>query len=157
MPTLAKSRRGAHFTPEHQRKAQACRSYESLAQAGRKGYEALVMRHGVEIVQQNAAKWRQAHPNRHERQVMEWLEDHGIEYRRDAMVAGVRYCDFVLSNRRIIIEVDGPIWHTNNALHGEDREGRDQRQDALLTDAGWRVIRISTKGMNLDKQLSELK
>lgn len=99
MTTLAKSRRGAHFTPEHQRKAQACRSYESLAQAGRKGYEALVMRHGIEIVQQNAAKWRRKHPNRYERQVMEWLEDHGINYQRDVMIENVRYCDFVLTYR----------------------------------------------------------
>jgi len=156
MTTLpTKNRRGQHFTPEHQRRAQAARSYESLAQAGRKGYEALVMRHGVEFVQQNAAKWRRKHPNRYERAVMEWLEDHGIDYQRDVMIEGVRYCDFVLTYRGIIIEVDGPIWHTNNALHGEDREGRDKRQDKILTDAGWKIIRISTKGINLDKQLGE--
>lgn len=155
MTTLAKSRRGAHFTPEHQRRAQACRSYESLAQAGRKGYDALVMRHGVEYVQQNAANWRRKHPNRYERQVMEWLEGRGISYQRDVMIENVRYCDFVLTYHGIIVEVDGPIWHTNNALHGEDREGRDRRQDKILTDAGWRVIRISTKGMDLDKQLGE--
>jgi very-short-patch-repair endonuclease len=73
----------------------------------------------------------------------------GFEFRRHAKAAGVatrHQWDFVLSGRRMLIEVDGCYWHSCEACGYDDERGQRVR-DAMLTreavDAGWVVLRAA--------------
>ena len=85
------------------------------------------------------------------------LHRRGFRYRvhRRPLPAVRREADLVFSRQRVAVFVDGCWWHqcpehatvpkTNTAWWREklDRNvARDRETDRLLTDAGWRVIRI---------------
>ena len=62
------------------------------------------------------------------------LETINIKFIQEAKIG--RYSvDFLLSNHRIALEVDGTYWHQDLA--------RDTRKTKFLNSHGWRVIRIS--------------
>lgn len=85
------------------------------------------------------------------------LHRRGARFRTHREVLRENRCrpDIVFSKRRVAIFVDGCFWH-NCARHGsqpkrnaawwkqklERNEERDRKNDALLTAAGWLVIRV---------------
>jgi very-short-patch-repair endonuclease len=58
----------------------------------------------------------------------------GVVFRRQVPLLGRFIADFYAAERRLVIEVDGDY-------HGQ-RARADQRREALLTRAGYRVLRI---------------
>lgn len=142
--------RAAQFTPESQRAARAQVRPESLAANGRKGWLATAAKHGKDVAAKQAANWRRNHPTRPEQIVIEWLNELGVAYQREDPVGasfGTFYVDFRLADGRAI-EVDGAIWHRNDPLHGEDREGRDRAKNAAFDEAGITVLRLAEADVN---------
>jgi BirA family biotin operon repressor/biotin-[acetyl-CoA-carboxylase] ligase len=46
--------------------------------------------------------------------------------------------DFLLTNRRAVIECDGSYWHSKPEV-----AARDRRKDAWLAEHGYRIVRLS--------------
>ncbi len=133
--------RAGQFTAEFQSTAGRAGSSAQKAAAGRKGWATVVARYGADYAAKLAAEWRRDHPNAYEVATMAALDYLGFVYRREVLVRDV-YADFVLSDLPAVIEVDHPQWHTNNALHGEDRVGRDRYKNGVYAAAGLVVIRL---------------
>lgn len=136
------SRRGAHLTPEHQRKARANVKRESLVRAGRNGYQACVAKYGADFAAERVAAWRAANPSALEQIVAGWLDDLGQAYEREAQACPGVYPDFTLPGLRVV-HADGAGWHSNGGPHGEDRETRDAWIDAKLHVLGYCALRLS--------------
>lgn len=137
--------RARQFTPEYQRKARAAQTRECCAIKGRKGFEALVRKYGQAHALEHLAKYRREHPNAVERLVIAWLNERGIAYQQEAQVCGY-YVDFLVgqaNGSQTVVEVDGRGWHSNIALHGQDRRGRDTLRDMALAANGYTVIRLA--------------
>ena len=119
-----------------------------MASIGARGWAALVANKGVDAAADRLHLWRLDHPSSLEQIVDAALSgmgyDDGPDYERDAAVCEDPpvYGDFVFAGLRLVIEVDGRRWHTNDPLHGEDRLARDEQRDARLEAAGWRVIHV---------------
>lgn len=142
--------RAAQFTTESQRAAREKVQPESLRASGRKGWMATASKYGADVAAKQLAAWRREHPTKPEQIVIEWLDGWGIAYQReDPFTAsnGTFYVDFRLADGRAI-EVDGAIWHRNDPLHGEDREGRDRAKNAAFTEAAITVLRLTEADVN---------
>ena len=113
--------RGQNLTREHQQNAQAARSSQSLSEAGKAGYRALVKKGKSHIAGQKAAEWRLDHPSCLEKVVIDWLDDLGINYEREKQI-GKFYADFVID--MLAIEVNGAQWHELEQL----RQGQKERE-----------------------------
>jgi very-short-patch-repair endonuclease len=133
--------RAKAFNSAYQVAARAQQSHESLAARGRKGFAALVRKHGKDKALEHLAEYRREHPTEIERRVAAWLDAHHVAYRREASVAGV-YVDFLLDDGTTVLECDGAIWHANDPLHGQDRAGRDALHEMALAANGYRLIRL---------------
>lgn len=129
--------RAKAFTPEYQRAARARQSSESLAERGRKGYNALVAKLGKAGALQIVAEYRREHPSRYETQLAAALDDAGIPYRREVVI-GEAIADFVIDETATVIEVNGGNWH--NAANDFARDF------ALMARTGYRVTRINAGG-----------
>lgn len=122
-----------------------------MAAAGRLGWQALIGKVGIAGAVERLHTWKLAHPSELETVAARALAGLGLaegeHYERDARVSADPpiFGDFVFRVRRLIVEVDGRRWHTNDPLHGEDRLARDVRRDRLLTAAGWRVVRLDER------------
>jgi len=134
--------RAKAFNSEYQRQARAHLSREDMARGGRHTFQLMVRRYGRAHALDHLAKYRREHPSDIERRVMDWLDQHSIAYQREVNVAGV-WVDFLIDDGTTVIECDGKIWHENDPLHGEDREGRDTLHEMALTANGYRLIRLS--------------
>lgn len=134
--------RGWNFTPEHQRKARAAVRPESNRANGARGFAATAARYGRDFAIRASAQWRRESPNRLEQLVMHWLNEFQVAFEREAQI-GRFYVDFLCRDFHLAIEVDGRTWHTNHALHGQDRAGRDRRKDDALRAQGYCVLRLS--------------
>lgn len=85
-----------------------------------------------------------------ERSVRRTLDAMGIEYIPEAQMG--RYSvDFLLTEEKIALEVDGVYWHQNKA--------RDRRKDKFLRNRGYHVCRVTDKEIedatHLDRFLSD--
>ena len=141
------SRSGAHFRDSNFQKRMRQRvSREACARNGRKGFQATRNRYGLRFVVEQVVSWRRQNPTDIEKTVMGWLDEFQLLYDKDVLIAdgdaGGVYADLVLRDTKFIIEVDGACWHRNDALHGEDREGRDRYKDAVFKSKGYRVLRL---------------
>ena len=127
-----KNRRGAHFTPAHQRMAQACRTHESLSEAGRRGYRVTVERHGPDLAFEASRQYRIDHPSYPELVMMGVLKQLRVPYEREWRIDEKRLlcADFLLTNTEQVIEV-----HSDLHLHPKQQE-RDERKQALLKERG---------------------
>lgn len=131
--------------PEFQKKMRARVKKTSLSRAGRAGYDAVVEKYGVAQVAEWAAKHRRQHPSGLESVVAGWLNSLGVGFvSEQLLMLGSDYIfpDFYIENRRLIVEADGEVWHTNSELHGEDREQRQRERDAKINVAGLRIIHL---------------
>lgn len=117
---------------------------ERRSEIARLGGLALVEKHGKVGLAKRAAKWRRHNPSRPTRTVMSWLDEMGAEYQLERIVDGW-FADITLKGCRRIIEVNGHVWHSNNGLHGEDREGRDRAKLETWVAHGRRVL-VLTEG-----------
>lgn len=115
-----------------------------MATVGARGWAALVANKGVDAATERLHRWRLDHPSSLEQIVAAALEGLSCTFERDAAVLSDPpvYGDFVFADRRLVIEVDGRRWHSNDPLHGEDRLARDEQRDARIQAAGWQVYRI---------------
>ena len=74
-----------------------------------------------------------------ERMVRQALELLGFAYIQEAPIG--RYSiDFLLTEKRVALEVDGSHWHSNSR---RNRSDSDATRTRYLEDRGWRVVRIS--------------
>ena len=82
------------------------------------------------------------------RQFRRW---YGIHVRRQAPI-GSFIADFVVHDRKLVIEVDGEHHFTETGMN------RDQKRDAWLATQGYLVLRFSTSelGENFDGCIEEL-
>jgi very-short-patch-repair endonuclease len=67
----------------------------------------------------------------------------GVKFRKQFMANGY-YPDFACLEVRLLVEVDG-IAHDMG-----DRPERDEVRDAVLKEAGWKVVRVSAKDVLKD-------
>lgn len=142
--------RAAQFTSESQRAAREKVRPESLRANGRKGWLATASKYGADVAAKQLAAWRREHPTKPEQIVIGWLDGLGIAYQREDPITasnGTFYVDFRLADGRAI-EVDGAIWHRNDPLHGDDREGRDRAKNAALRESGIDTLRLSEADVN---------
>lgn len=120
----------------------AALSPERRSEIARLGGLALVERYGRIGLAKRAAKWRRHNPSCLTRQVMSWLDEMGQSYELERCIDGW-FADITLKGCKRLIEVDGHIWHSNNQVHGEDREGRDALKLATWRRSGRRVLVLS--------------
>jgi len=169
MPLTAEARRrgglkrAQQFTRESQQYARSKVRAESNQANGRKGGQAILERRGHEYLGQLSARYRRKHPSKPEGILMSWLIEWKEPFAREVQVAPGVFADFLLP-LDVIIEVDDERWHTNDPLHGDDREGRDAERERLMRARGYTHI-IHLKAENilnrsakeaLRKQLEEL-
>jgi very-short-patch-repair endonuclease len=87
-------------------------------------------------------------PNGLERLCYTSLDTLGIPYDRQAMIAGKFCVDALFPASRLVVQFDGDYWHGNPARFPDPdaRQSRrmklDRSQDAYLTKAGYRVVRV---------------
>jgi len=87
-----------------------------------------------------------------EKTVKRWLEGRGIKFIPQYPLRGGYIADFVLPNRKIIVEVDGEKWHSS-----KERTKKDKFRDYMLKRAGWTTIRIKERDINkIPKLLSSV-
>jgi len=79
--------------------------------------------------------------------VLRTLKKDGLHFRRQTPLLGY-YPDFACLSRRLIVEVDGGV----HAL--PEKEARDRQRDAVLTQAGFRVLRFSNR--EVDEELERV-
>lgn len=79
-----------------------------------------------------------------ERQTASALEDLGVPHERQYAIPPYR-ADFFLPEWRIVLECDGTYWHGTPEAHA-----RDERRDAFMKNAGYRVARIREEDINRD-------
>lgn len=139
--------RAKAFDAEYQR---AARSHIDSAECARRGhlsFDRLVARKGRAGALEHLANYRREHPTSLERRVMEWLDAHGVAYKREVSCAGV-WVDFLLDDGTSVLMVDGRMWHTMDDLHRRDYAGRDAIQDMALEANGYRVLRLTESDIN---------
>lgn len=146
--------RSAQFTPESQAAARAHVSRESLAASGRKGYAAVVRKHGQQFAADKLAEHRRKNPTSLEKIVMAWLEDMDVRYKREYAVDGC-YFDFYLPDHTLLIEVDGDAWH-GRTVHGEDRVSRDTWKNHTAAWHGYQLLRFSETSLTNGDALNAL-
>lgn len=73
------------------------------------------------------------------------LEKNNIKYRHQVKFGGRYKADFVLDDEKIVLEIDGKIFHTKDTLDKEN-----VRDDLIVLTLGvdWEVIRISDELIN---------
>lgn len=147
-------KRALQFTSESQKMARSCVKRSSLQESGRRGYQALVKSKGKDYAVQFLTKWRLEHPSNLEKIVAGWLDETGICYQREVEIGGW-HVDFLIGDSQVI-ECDGELWHTNNSVHGEDREGRDADKDTWLRQHGYRLLRLPEQDILIGSGKSEL-
>lgn len=78
------------------------------------------------------------------------------DYKDDSKISKGEY-DFVIENKKLIIEVDGAFHRTNNKMSGQIKEHSkylDDMKDKLAKENGYKVIRISDDGNIKDNILN---
>lgn len=147
--------RAKTFTPASQAAAGRAGTREQKQRAGRQGWAVTAARYGNDWAAKQLADWRRANPNEYELKVMGWLDTFQLVYTHESLVGDV-YADFVLVDLPAVIEVDCPIWHTNDALHGQDRAGRDVYKNQCYARHHLAVIRLNTDDIKSGAALAQL-
>lgn len=147
--------RAAQLTPEHQAAAGRAGTREQKQRAGRVGWAVTAARYGADWAAKQAADWRRANPNEYELKVMGWLDQFQLSYTHETLVGDV-WADFKLADLPAVVEVDGTVWHTNSALHGQDRAGRDVYKNQVYARHHLAVIRLNTDDIKNGAALAQL-
>jgi len=126
--------RSKQFTSEYQSALSKAQSRDQKQKAGHAGFAATVDKRGISVALEKLADHRRKHPSSLEQSVMVLLDVLDIPYQREANVAGW-FVDFLITDRMLVIEVDGDYFHRN-------RNDVDDRKDATLVEAGYRVVRL---------------
>lgn len=71
----------------------------------------------------------------------EELDRRGIEYETHCPVCGICQPDIVFSESKIAVFADGDYWHSKEFKDGKVWE-RDRKQDMILEQNGWKVLRF---------------
>lgn len=130
--------RAAQFTAKSQADAQAKRSRASLQAAGKKGYKATVASKGPEFGREILRNYRKARPSDITRIVMTWLE--GTAYELEVPID--RFDADIVVESKLVVRVNGNIWHRNDPLHGRNVEARDAAELELYLELGYTVITL---------------
>ena len=137
------SQSGAHFKdPAFQRRMRARVSSASCAANGRKGYQATRNKYGPAFTSRVLAEYRRTFPSQLVRKVCTWLDEFQVDFALEVEISHY-FADIVVTYINLVIEVDGAIWHTQHALHGEDRVARDAKKDRLFMRHGYAVLHLS--------------
>lgn len=72
-----------------------------------------------------------------ERSVRELLDLLGIEYQRQVPLCGVGWADFLIPDKKIVIECDGDYWHSLERV-----KIRDSKKESAWVKSGYKVIRL---------------
>lgn len=147
--------RAKTFTAESQAAAGRAGTRAQKQAAGRQGWAATVARYGADWASKQLADWRRANPNEYELKVMGWLDTFQLVYTHETLVGDV-WADFKLADLPAVIEVDGTVWHTNDALHGQDRVGRDAYKNQVYARHHLAVIRLNTDDIKSGAALAQL-
>ena len=154
--------REAGAASEAYQRAQGAEVYQANK---RRGYVALVAKHGVEVARQALQRahrsrraWRVDNPTAGEATMRQALRDAGYTVHEDATTIvdgcapdgtytlddvireaqiGLYFVDFLVPAQRLVIEVDGGCHQL--------RQEQDARRDAAIRAAGFRVARIATE------------
>ena len=133
------------FSREHQQKARASVSLESLQAAGRAGWQATVTKHGKMKATRILADKRRSKPSGLERIVGRWLEEllgcqvlgnparHEVEI--DEFYADFQPVPWI----KTVIEVQGNQWHLKCELR-TDQPARDKRKWETLGRLGYTIV-----------------
>jgi hypothetical protein len=163
----AYQRQAGAASEAHQR-AQGAEVYQANK---RRGYVALVAKHGVEIAKQALQRgraWRVDNPTEGEASMRQALRDAGYTVHEDAATivdgcasdvaytlddvireaqVGPYFVDFLVPAQRLVIEVDGGCHQL--------RQEQDARRDAAIRAAGFRVVRIATEAASQSPAAAE--
>lgn len=161
-------RLGYHQTEEHRRKlsealrgkpkSETHRVHNASARAGR----SLNPAHREAVRQGLLRSYELGHRkpsfrSRLEQLVERNLREKKLDYAKQFYLTQLRHAfDFVLLDRRLLIEVDGCYWHgcscTPNSLRWA--AARDRRIDAAVASLGWSILRI--RECHLQEDLARL-
>ncbi len=149
IPSIEARRRGGRtralaFDAAYQRRARSFVSREACVRSGRKGAQVTLERYGAAFLHERLRAWRLAHPSSLERRLIELLREagqrEGLDYAREhrPLPESRITVDFCWPDRRLVVEVDGPV----HALfdEGGERFRLDELRRARLQAAGWRVV-----------------
>lgn len=145
-------KRATQFTKESQQAARSNVKRESLQAAGSNGFQALYAK-DPQAAAKKFADWRRTNPSDITRIVLGWLEQ---PYELEVCIGGY-YADIVVLGK-LIIRVNGTIWHTNNPLHGRDVEARDAAELDRYLSLGYTVLTLwedAIKSGSAKSQLQE--
>jgi hypothetical protein len=82
-----------------------------------------------------------------ERLFAAWCDKNEIEYSRQFQIKPFTHrFDFVIINRRLLVEIDGEYWHEN-----EQQKTKDNAFDSFAVSEGYTVIRFSDKEIHQTK------
>lgn len=130
-------KRATQFTSESQKRARACVKRESLQAAGSKGFHSLHAK-DPKAAAEKFATWRRNNPNPLVQKTISWLAGHTFELEK---LIGCYYAD-ILVNGKIVVRVNGNIWHRNDPLHGRDAETSDRLELEYYEAMGYPVVTI---------------
>lgn len=108
-----------------------------------------------------------------EKIVRKWLDDNKIEYKQEVGFLRKYYCDFYLTDLKIILEVYGDYWHVNPNIYdvlgndvskktiNEQQEAfiqRDKKKedDFIMRDLDYRIIWESEVHENVNLYMNEI-
>lgn len=144
-------KRATQFTKKSQQAARSKVKRESLQAAGSKGFKALCAKDphaAAEIL----ADWRRKNPSELVKIVLSWLGN--TAYELDKLV-GSFYADIVVEGK-LIVRVNGNIWHRSDPLHGRNPEARDAAELELYQGLGYPVVTLWENGIKSGHAKSEL-
>lgn len=111
-------------------------SLEHQSKAGKAGYQALVAKGKEGLASKKAAEYRLKNPTELERQVIEWLTDLGVPFKREVSIDKF-YADFVIG--KLVVEVNGRQWHELEDLRQGQKE-RDKGKYRTFSELGYTVL-----------------
>jgi len=84
------------------------------------------------------------------RKVLLWLRNRvGLEFEEQKKLCNITVADFFLPETKTAVYCDGDYWHSR-----PERILRDRRQEKVLTDNGYRFIRMKEKDINKNPKIA---
>jgi G:T-mismatch repair DNA endonuclease (very short patch repair protein) len=139
----AAKRRGLQLkgNSAHQRMARQCVKRESCSANGKLGYQATVAKFGKAYALDKLAAKRRAKPSGLEQVVMGWLAEFGVSWVHDERLGeSLYYPDFRIETHRLVVEVDGEVWHTHSVFCGKADLERRARKEQYCLQSGYAVV-----------------
>lgn len=111
-------------------------SKEHQSKAGKAGYASLVAKGKEGLASKKAAEYRLKNPTELERQVIKWLTELDIPFKREVSI-GKFYADFLIG--KLVVEVNGRQWHKLEDLRQGQKE-RDKGKYRAFSELGYTVM-----------------